>query len=87
MTSSICFLHILAFQVTNIDGIKVTMQGLGQPLNWAVRKILQKLLVRHLPEVLEREAKGVIQQELNNVTTESDTSLMLPMGGLSLLFS
>ena len=54
------------------------MQGLGKPLNWIVRKILCNLLQRHLGDTLEREAKPVIQQELNNVT-ETDL-LALPLG-------
>ena len=54
------------------------MQGLGTPLNWMVRKILCRLLQRYLQETLEREAKPIIQQELNNVK-ESDL-IALPLG-------
>ena len=54
------------------------MQGLGKPMNWVVRKVLCRLLQRHLGETLEREAKPIIQQELNNVT-ETDL-IALPLG-------
>ena len=65
-------------EVLDVEDIRVTMKGLGQPLNWIVRKILAKFLQRHLREVLEREAKPIIQQELNNVT-EADL-IALPLG-------
>ena len=61
-----------------LDAIRVKMHGLGQPLNWVVRKILCRFLRRYLGETLEREAKPIIQQELNNVT-EADL-IALPLG-------
>ena len=61
-----------------MEDIKVKMQGLGKPLNWVARKILCKFLQRYLGDTLEREAKPVIQQELNNVT-ETDL-IALPLG-------
>ena len=70
--------YYLDFKVLDTEEIKVTMLGLGQPLNWIVRKILCLFLQRYLREVLEREAKAVIQQELNNVT-ETDL-VALPLG-------
>jgi len=50
----------------SVEGIKVTMKGLGQPLNSIVPKTLSKLLQRHLPQVLEGDAEPVIRQALNN---------------------
>ena len=69
---------ILEFKVIELEDIRVKMHGLGQPLNWMVKKLLCKLLRRYLGETLEREAKPIIQQELNNVT-ETDL-IALPLG-------
>ena len=71
-----CF--ITEFKVVELENIRVKMQGLGTPMNWVVRKVLCRLLQRYLGETLEREAKPIIQQELNNVT-ESDL-IALPLG-------
>ena len=71
-----------AFKVVACENVRVTMQGLGQPLNWIVKKMLSKILQRYLRDVLEKEAKSVIQQELDNVT-ETDL-LALPLGFTSI---
>ena len=62
-----------AFTVEKIDGIHVSIYGLG-PLNWIVRRVLRALLRRHLRDFLEREGRDVVQQELQNATlaTEGD---------------
>ena len=52
-----------AFTVEKIDGIHVSIYGLG-PLNWIVRRVLRALLRRHLRDFLEREGRDVVQQEL-----------------------
>lgn len=69
--------ELLAFTVEKIDGIQVSMYGLG-PLNWVVRKVLRAVLRRHLRDFLEREGKEVVQQELENAalaSSEGDLAL------------
>ena len=51
------------FQVDEIEGITVSMDGLG-PLYWFVRRVLLSLLRRHLRDFLQKEGKSVIEQEL-----------------------
>ena len=71
-----CF--FLAFTVEKIDGIHVSIHGLG-PLNWIVRRVLRALLRRHLREYLEREGRDVVQQELQNATVASEGDNLFTM--------
>ena len=66
------------FEVDDIDGIVVNVEGLG-PINWVVRRVLRSLLRRHLRSFLEREAKEMLQQELQNVTVNDFVDVSLPM--------
>ena len=69
---------ITAFTVEKIDGIHVSIYGLG-PLNWIVRRVLRALLRRHLRDFLEREGKDVVQQELQNATLASEGDNLFTM--------
>ena len=53
------------FHVAEIEGVQVSMQGLG-PLNWGVKRALRAFLRRHLRAYLEREGRELIEQELQN---------------------
>jgi len=70
--------ELLAFTVEKIDGIHVSIHGLG-PLNWIVRRVLRALLRRHLREYLEREGRDVVQQELQNATVASEGDNLFTM--------
>ena len=63
-----CYFLSQAFNVSSVNGVQVTMHGLGRPMNWVVKKILRSLLRRHLSTILEKAGKEVIQQELNNAS-------------------
>jgi hypothetical protein len=69
---------LAAFTVEKIDGIHVSIHGLG-PLNWIVRKVLRSLLRRHLREFLEREGREIVQQELQNASLASDGDNLFTM--------
>ena len=46
------------FQVENVDGVQVSLHGLG-PLNFPVRRMIRYFLRRHLRGHLQvREARG-----------------------------
>jgi hypothetical protein len=66
------------FQVDDIDGICVSMEGLG-PLNWLVRRVLRSLLRRHLRQFLEREGKSIIEQELSNMSVNDLMDVSFPL--------
>ena len=72
------FCLFLAFTVEKIDGIQVSIYGLG-PLNWIVRRVLRALLRRHLRDFLEREGRDVVQQELQNATAASEGDNLFTM--------
>ena len=76
--------YFLAFTVEKIDGIHVSIYGLG-PLNWIVRRVLRSLLRRHLREFLEKEGRDVVQQELQNAALASDENLFTMLPQLVLL--
>ena len=80
LLNSLWAFFVAAFTVEKIDGIQVSIYGLG-PLNWIVRRVLRALLRRHLREFLEREGRDVVQQELQNATLASEGDnlfIMLP---------
>ena len=60
-----------AFTVEKIDGIRVSIYGLG-PFNGIVRRILRSILRRHLREYLEKEGRDVVQQELQAAALASE---------------
>lgn len=70
--------ELTAFTVEKIDGIHVSIYGLG-PLNWIVRRVLRSLLRRHLREYLEREGRDVVQQELQNAALASEGDNLFTM--------
>ena len=72
------YISFSAFTVEKIDGIHVSIYGLG-PLNWIVRRVLRSLLRRHLREYLEREGRDVVQQELQNAALASEGDNLFTM--------
>ena len=65
------FCRFSAFTVEKIDGIRVSIYGLG-PFNGIVRRILRSILRRHLREYLEKEGRDVVQQELQAAALASE---------------
>ncbi|XP_071749221.1 uncharacterized protein [Lepeophtheirus salmonis] len=64
------------FQVQEVDGIQVTICGLG-PLNWIIKKALRSLLRRHVRSWIENDLKEVLQRELYNVSIGDELSCAL----------
>ena len=61
-----------------MEGVVVTMRGLGAPGNWIVKKILMTVLQSsHLRSYVEEQSKEVIQQELNNITSVDEPLAMI----------
>ena len=63
-----------------MDGVVVTMSGLGAPGNWIVKKILLTVLQStQLRSYVEDQSKQVIQEELNNITsTDEPLAMFIP---------
>jgi len=59
--------ELIAFEVMELEHVRVKMKGLGQPMNWIVRKFLCKFLKRYILDTLETDLKPMIQEELSNV--------------------
>jgi len=76
--------ELLVFNVEKIEGIKVTVRGLG-PLNWVIKKILKELLKRKLKGFLEEEGRDIVQQEMQTAIEKSGTETLIAMLGPQLV--
>jgi len=76
--------ELLVFNVEKIEGIKVTVRGLG-PLNWVIKKILKELLKRKLKGFLEEEGRDIVQQEMQTAIEKSGTETLITMLGPQLV--
>jgi len=76
--------ELLVFNVERIEGIKVTVLGLG-PFNWVIKKILKELLKRKLKGFLEEEGRDIVQQEMQAAIEKSGTETLIAMLGPQLV--